>query len=358
MKWDRLEGVLAGMREMGLKQLLVTAPTSVLYLTGVRVSPGERMLALLLSDDGRCRLFANRLFALKPIDGCEQIEYSDTDDCVGELSARLAPGTLGVDKDWPCRFLLPLMERRRDLAISLGSPAVDGARMRKTQEELCLMRRSSRLNDEVIGCAIDGVRASVTEKDVAERYAAEAAARGASGESFPSLICFGTNCAEPHHETDRTRLKAGDSVILDVGLVLDDYCSDMTRTVFFGAPTDEQKRVYDLVLRANEAGRRAVRPGVPLREIDRAARRVIEDAGYGAYFIHRTGHGIGLDVHEFPDVSASSEAVCAPGMVFSVEPGIYLPGRFGVRIEDLVAVTEDGSETLNAKSHEMRVIEC
>lgn len=358
MKWDRLEGVLAGMREMGLKQLLVTAPTSVLYLTGVRVSPGERMLALLLSDDGRCRLFANRLFALKPIDGCEQIEYSDTDDCVGALSARLAPGTLGVDKDWPCRFLLPLMERRRDLAISLGSPAVDGARMRKTQEELCLMRRSSRLNDEVIGCAIDGVRASVTEKDVAERYAAEAAARGASGESFPSLICFGTNCAEPHHETDRTRLKAGDSVILDVGLVLDDYCSDMTRTVFFGAPTDEQKRVYDLVLRANEAGRRAVRPGVPLREIDRAARRVIEDAGYGAYFIHRTGHGIGLDVHEFPDVSASSEAVCAPGMVFSVEPGIYLPGRFGVRIEDLVAVTEDGSETLNAKSHEMRVIEC
>lgn len=358
MKWDRLEGVLAGMREMGLKQLLVTAPTSVLYLTGVRVSPGERMLALLLSDDGRCRLFANRLFALKPIDGCEQIEYSDTDDCVGELSARLAPGTLGVDKDWPCRFLLPLMERRRDLAISLGSPAVDGARMRKTQEELCLMRRSSRLNDEVIGCAIDGVRASVTEKDVAERYAAEAAARGASGESFPSLICFGTNCAEPHHETDRTRLKVGDSVILDVGLVLDDYCSDMTRTVFFGAPTDEQKRVYDLVLRANEAGRRAVRPGVPLREIDRTARRVIEDAGYGAYFIHRTGHGIGLDVHEFPDVSASSEAVCAPGMVFSVEPGIYLPGRFGVRIEDLVAVTEDGSETLNAKSHEMRVIEC
>lgn len=358
MKWDRLEGVLAGMRKMGLRQLLVTAPTSVLYLTGVRVSPGERMLALLLSDDGRCRLFANRLFALKPIDGCETIEYSDTDDCVGELSARLAPGTLGVDKDWPCRFLLPLMERRRDLTVSLGSPAVDGARMRKTEEELRLMRLSSRLNDEVIGHAIDGVRAGVTERDVAERYAAEAAARGASGESFPSLICFGANCAEPHHETDRTRLKAGDSVILDVGLVLDDYCSDMTRTVFFGAPTDEQKRVYDLVLRANEAGRRAVRPGVPLREIDRAARSVIEDAGCGAYFIHRTGHGIGLDVHEFPDVSASSEAVCAPGMVFSVEPGIYLPGRFGVRIEDLVAVTEDGVETLNAKSHEMKVIEC
>ncbi len=358
MKRDRLEKVLGNMREMGIRQLLVTAPTSVLYLTGKRVAPGERMLALLISDDGRCRLFANRLFALKPMDGCELIEYSDTDDCVGELSSRLAPGSLGVDKDWPCRFLLPLMEKRRDLAVSLGSPAVDSARMRKTEEELNLMRLSSRMNDAVIGCAIDSVRAGATEKDVAECYAGEAAAQGASGESFPSLICFGANCAEPHHDTGRTVLKNGDSVILDVGLVLDDYCSDMTRTVFYAAPTDEQKRVYDLVLRANEAGRRAVRPGVPLKEIDRAARSVIEDAGYGAYFIHRTGHGIGLDVHEFPDVSASSEAVCAPGMVFSVEPGVYLPGRFGVRIEDLVAVTEDGGETLNVKSHEMKVIEC
>ena len=132
MKRDRLEKVLGNMREMGIRQLLVTAPTSVLYLTGKRVAPGERMLALLISDDGRCRLFANRLFALKPMDGCELIEYSDTDDCVGELSSRLAPGSLGVDKDWPCRFLLPLMEKRRDLAVSLGSPAVDVARMRKT----------------------------------------------------------------------------------------------------------------------------------------------------------------------------------------------------------------------------------
>ncbi len=358
MKRDRLEKVLGGMREMGLTQLLVTAPTSILYLTGRRIAPGERMLALLIADDGRCRLFANRLFALKPIDGCELIEYSDTDDCVGELSSRLAPGRLGVDKDWPCRFLLPLLDRRRDLSVSLGSPAVDGARMCKTKEELNLMRLSSRMNDAVIGCAIDSVHIGTTEKHVAECYASEAVAQGASGESFPSLICFGANCAEPHHDTDRTALKRGDSVILDVGLVLSDYCSDMTRTVFCGAPTDEQKRVYDLVLRANEAGRRAVRPGVPLRDVDRAARSVIEAAGYEPYFIHRTGHGIGLDVHEFPDVSASSDAVCMPGMVFSVEPGIYLPGRFGIRIEDLVAVTEDGSETLNVKSHEMKVIEC
>ena len=124
--------------------------------------------------------------------------------------------------------------------------------------------------------------------------------------------------------------------------------SDMTRTVVLGKATDEMKRVYDLVKKANEAGRRAVRPGVPMCEIDRAARRVIEEGGYGPYFIHRTGHGIGLEVHEIPDVSATNQTVAQPGMIFSIEPGIYLPGRFGVRIEDLMLVTEDGGECLNA----------
>ena len=148
-------------------------------------------------------------------------------------------------------------------------------------------------------------------------------------------------------------LKEGDAVILDVGLTWQSYCSDMTRTVFLGKATDEQKRVYDLVRAANAAGRAAVRPGVAMRDIDWAARKVIEDAGYGPYFIHRTGHGIGLEVHEYPDVSASSDAVAKPGMIFSVEPGIYLPGKFGVRVEDLVAVTEDGCETLNKTSREL-----
>ena len=137
-------------------------------------------------------------------------------------------------------------------------------------------------------------------------------------------------------------------MILDLGLNLDGAMSDMTRTVVLGKATDEMKRVYDLVKKANEAGRRAVRPGVPMCEIDRAARRVIEEGGYGPYFIHRTGHGIGLEVHEIPDVSATNQTVAQPGMIFSIEPGIYLPGRFGVRIEDLMLVTEDGGECLNA----------
>ena len=123
--------------------------------------------------------------------------------------------------------------------------------------------------------------------------------------------------------------------------------SDMTRTMFFGAPTDEMKRVYELVRRANLAGKAAVKPGARLCDVDHAARQVIEEAGYGEYFIHRTGHGIGLEVHEPPDVSAVCERVLEPGMIFSIEPGIYLSGKFGVRIEDLVTVTQDGCEVLN-----------
>ncbi len=358
MKTDRLQKVIGNMQRMKLNQLLISSPTSIYYLTDKWIAPGERMLALLVKDTGECRLFANKLFALSPFEGASLTEYSDTDDAVGILSDYLTSGALGVDKDWPCRFALPLQDRRSDIRLTVGSPAVDRARMLKTDEEIHLMRQSSRLNDMAVDRAINALCPGVTEARIAEVYKDSAVSLGAEGESFDSLVCFGANCAEPHHATDATILKEGDSVILDVGAKLNGYCSDMTRTVFYGKATDEQKKVYDLVKRANEAGRAAAKPGALLKDVDKAARSVIENAGYGKYFIHRTGHGIGLEVHEFPDVSQTSEAVCKPGMIFSVEPGIYLPGKFGVRIEDLVLMTENGSETFNQYSKEMREIEC
>ena len=302
-------------------------------------------------------LFANRLFALNGTVDIPLVEYDDTEDCVAILAEHLMPGEIGIDKDWPSRFTIRLMEARSDLTPVIGSPCVDQTRLYKDAKELQWMRESSLKNDETTLRTIAQLKAGLTESQVADIYLKESAALGSSGPSFEPLICFGANCAEPHHVTDQSVLKSGDSVIIDVGLTWQRYCSDMTRTVFLGKATDEQKRVYDLVKAANAAGRAAVHPGVPMKEIDRAARKVIEDAGYGKYFIHRTGHGIGLEVHEFPDVSASSDAIAMPGMCFSVEPGIYLPGRFGVRVEDLVAVTEDGCETLNKAPREMQEIE-
>lgn len=357
MKTSRINRVLEGMTRLGLDQLLVTSTQSVYYLTGLWVSPGERLLALWLDRSGACALYANRLFALNGLTGdLRLIEFDDVDDSVAVLAEGLRPGTLGVDKTWPSHFLLRLMERRPDIRMSDGSRPVDEARMCKDEEELAALRLSSRMNDRVTGMLPGTLFEGMTERALARRYADFAADAGAAGSSFEPLICFGAGCAEPHHATGDAPLKPGDSVIMDVGLDLNHAMSDMTRTVFFGSVTDEQKRVYDLVRAANAAGRAAVRPGLPLSEFDRAARSVIEAGGYGPNFIHRLGHGIGLEVHEPPDVSSASTVIARPGMVFSIEPGIYLPGRFGVRIEDLVAVTEDGCETLNALERDMIVV--
>ena len=356
MKENRLNRVAKGMEAMGLAQILVSSPASVYYLTGTWVEPSERMLALYIHKSGDAKLFANRMFALSGSVDAPLVEFDDTEDAAKILADALRPGAIGIDKLWPSQFTIRLMDARGDIRPVLGSRPVDDARMRKDAEEIALMRESSRKNDAAIALAMESVQARATEKGVADAYERAAASVGGAGSSFPPLICFGRNTAEPHHSTDTTELRPGDAVILDVGLSWNRYASDMTRTAFFGEPSDEQRRVHDIVVKANAAGRAAARPGVPMREIDRAARKVIEDAGYGPYFIHRTGHGIGLEVHEPPDASAVSEVIAEPGMVFSVEPGIYLPGRFGVREEDLVLITGDGAETFNHFPHEMRIL--
>ncbi len=346
MNIERINRVIENMRACGLRQIIVCAPASVYYLSGAWCEPFERMLALLVKDDGTLKLYGNRLFALRGVTDIPLVEYEDTDDCVAVLAPDVWPGAIGIDKTWPSHFLIRLMEMRPDVTPVLGSQPIDDARMIKDEQELELMRISSRMNVEVCTRIGEALHEGVTEKEIQALYNQIALELGSEGPSFTPLICFGPNGAEPHHDSDGTRLKRGDTVIMDVGLLWKHYCSDMTRTVHFGPATDEQKRVHEIVTAANRAGIAACRPGVPMKDIDRAARKVIEDAGYGEYFTHRTGHGIGLDEHEFPDCSAVSGIVARPGMIFSVEPGIYLPGKFGVRVEDLVAITEDGCEVL------------
>lgn len=346
MNNQRIEKVTQNMRACGLRQILVTSTANVFYLTGVWCEPFERMLALHVRDDGQMTLYANQLFALRGQTDVKLVEYDDTDDCIAALAPGMLPGALGIDNTWPTHFTLRLMAARPDVRPALGSRPLEEARLIKDEAELALMRTSSKMNVQVCDYIEAALEEGCTEKAIQSLYNQRALELGASGPSFTPLICFGPNGAEPHHDSDGTKLKQGDTVIMDVGLIWKRYCSDMTRTAHFGAVTDEQKRVRDIVTAANRAGIAACRPGVLLKDVDRAARKVIEDAGYGAYFTHRTGHGIGLNEHEFPDCSAVSEAVARPGMIFSVEPGIYLPGKFGVRVEDLVAITEDGCEVL------------
>ena len=354
----RIASVLDNLAAQGLSQLLVCDPRSIQYLTGAYVEPGERFLGLLLrADQARPTLFLNKLFTAPEGVEADVVAFNDTDDPIALLAERCdAAAALGCDKNLPARFLIPMTERNIAAGFALASDAVDDARAIKDDEERALMRAASATNDAAMARFRELVHEGATEQEIAGKLEDIYRELGAQGHSFAPIVSFGANAADPHHEPDGTVLKEGDVVLFDVGCRQDEYCADMTRTFFFGEPDEEQRRVYEIVRQANEAGRAAVHPGARFCDIDGAARKVIEDAGYGPYFTHRLGHQIGLDVHEPGDVSSVNEACVQQGMCFSIEPGIYLPGRFGVRIEDLVIVTEDGCEVLNSYPRDLETL--
>ena len=351
----RIERLRDEIKAEGLDAMLVASPMSIFYLTGAKVYPFERMWLLLVRADGKDVLFANRLFVFDEPE-TEVLWHTDNDDAPAVLCSRLEGiGKLGTERDLTARYIVPMMERFPGMKISLSS-AVDDMRIIKDSDERERMRESSVLNDEVIEYAFSMVREGMTEKELASYVQEGFELRGVPGLSFGTIAAFGENAADPHHGTDNTKLKKGDCILIDMGCVWKDYCSDMTRTRFFGSVTDEERKVYEIVREANEAAKTMIKPGVRFCDIDAAARDIITEAGYGEYFTHRLGHGIGLTEHEPKDVGPANEDVVEAGMCFSIEPGIYLPGRFGVRIEDLVIVTEDGCECLNSVPRELQVI--
>lgn len=357
MHTDRIARVRANLAARGLTQLMVVDPLSIWWLTGYYTEPYERFLALFIPAAGTPTLLVNRLFPDASATGAHVVAFSDTDDPVPlviELCDAARP--LGVDKELPARWLVPLMQAGAASAFAVASDAVDDARALKDARERELMRAASRVNDEAMQWLVKQVRPGATELEIAEGLLGTYRRLGAQDHSFSPIVSFGANAADPHHEPDGTVLEAGDMVLFDVGCKRDWYCSDMTRTFFTAAPTDHQRAVYDAVRRANEAAEAIVRPGVTFAEIDLTARRIIEDAGWGPAFNHRLGHQIGLQDHEPGDVSATHDEPVQPGMCFSIEPGIYLPGDIGVRIEDLVIVTEDGCEVLNSYPKELTVL--
>ena len=347
MYQERISRVLAAMERMGLEQMLVSDPDSIWYLTGYDVFPFERLYAFYLRKDGQHKLFLNKLFPV-PEAPYEQVWFSDTDDYLAILANAVdGEKDMGVDKDWPARFLLPLMAHNPSCKYVLASDCVDACRAVKDAEEQMLMKEASRINDETILKARDYVKPGMTEKQVAEYIDNEYKKAGCESVAFTTIVSFGANAADPHHEPDDTVLEKGECVLIDMGCCKNRYCSDMTRTFFCGEPKPEYAAIHDLVRQANEAAEAMIHPGVRLCDIDAAARDLITKAGYGEYFNHRLGHFIGQTDHEKGDVSAANTDTVKPGMIFSIEPGVYLPGKFGVRVEDLVIVTETGCEVLN-----------
>ena len=358
MKTERLNQVLANMEKQGLSQALISDPNSIFYLTGRFIEPGERLLALILKANGGHKLFVNELFAVPEELGVEKVWFSDTDDSLSLLKKALDPSVaLGIDKIFPARFLLPLINSASASSFVNVSPCVDNARAQKDAEEQELMRQASRINDLAMAEFKKLVRPNISESELAEDMLAIYKELGAEGYSFEPLVAFGKNAAVGHHSPGNTVLQEGDCVLLDVGCKKDGYCSDMTRTFFYKYISDKNKEIYEIVRKANETAEAAVRPGVKFCELDGIARSIIEKEGYGKQFTHRLGHSIGMEVHEAGDVSSANTNEVLPGMVFSIEPGIYLSGETGVRIEDLVLVTENGCEILNHYSKEIEIIE-
>ena len=353
---ERIRRVLDHLEGLGLGQALVCDPMSIKYLTGYYTFPHERFFALHLSPKGTT-LFCNLLFPDATGHADRVVTFADTDDPLPLVAAACDPGApLGVDKALPARWLLPLMEMGAASGFRVASEAVDATRSVKDEDERALMREASRLNDEAMGWLAAQVRAGVTERAIAEGLLGCYRALGSDGYSFDPIVSFGANAADPHHEPDDTTFVPGQMVLFDVGCLWQGYCSDMTRTFFTAPPTDHQLEVYETVRLANETAEALVAPGVEFAEIDGAARGVIERAGYGPYFTHRLGHQIGMEMHEPGDVSGSHHEPVRPGQAFSIEPGIYLPGDIGVRIEDLCIVTDDGREILNHYPHEATIL--
>jgi Xaa-Pro dipeptidase len=349
--WERQKRVRDRMKQEGLESLLISEPAALFYLTGESVEPGERFMAYVLMEDGAFWV-QNRLFPLRDETSVPVYAYSDGEDWSESLRRRLAScRRAGVDKMLPAAFLLRLQEVLPALLFVNGSFLVDDVRAVKDREEIEAMRRASAMNDHMMRRLIRFLYQGVTEKECARHLETWLEEAGADGVSFSPVISFGAHGAEPHHSPDGTVLAKNTVVLMDIGCRLHGYCSDMTRTVFFGSVGQKERQVHDIVRKACEAAEAAICPGVRLADIDHIARQIITDAGYGDGFTHRLGHFIGLTDHEAGEVGPASDIEARPGMIFSIEPGIYIPGEFGVRIEDLVLVTEDGCERLNHVPH-------
>ena len=358
MDQAKLGRILTKMEEQGMPQMIISDPPTIYYLTGKWIHPGERMLALYLNVNGNHKLVINKLFPQEKDLGVELVWYDDVEDAVEILSKFVEKDKpIGIDKVWPARFLLRLQELGAGSKFLNGSMIVDYVRMVKDEHEQQLMREASLANDKIMEELIPLVVKGYTENELNAKVREMYAASGHYGVSFDPITAYGKSGADPHHVTDDTKGKRGDSVVLDIGGILNDYCSDMTRTVFIGEVSDKAREVYEVVKEAQQRGIDAVRPGARMCDVDLACRNYITEKGYGEYFTHRTGHSIGMEDHEYGDVSSVNEDIIQVGQVFSIEPGIYLMDEgIGVRIEDLVIVTEDGCEVLNHFTKDLIVV--
>ncbi len=349
----------------GVDGIILAGTDHMRYLLGWQEGGHERFVGLLVPTVGEPTLLVPAMNADQALSTPAGItSVIGWDDATGWEDAALsivsgwdAAMRILVDDELHSVHLLALQRLFPHTRFAPAGPLMCRLREVKTEAELQAMHRAAVMIDEVFEDVAEQLYTGMTELDVSGLVLGAIRVRG-SRPSFPPLICFGPNAALPHHHTGDRVLTPGDVVIIDIGCVVDGYASDITRTVSYCEPADrDARRIYDLVYAAHTAARLQAKPGVTAESVDAAAREIIREAGFVDRFLHRTGHGIGLSVHEPPNIVQGGKSILAPGMCFSVEPGVYLSGRFGVRIENIVTVIESGVRSLNAEpDRELRVI--
>jgi len=356
----RRDRAAAAARDAGLAALLIGPGPDLVYLTGYDPLPLERLTALAIAGDGTASLVVPALEApgveLAPgIEGVAIAPWRDAEDPYARVASLVGGGRVGVtDRLWSSH-LLALQTAARGASFVATSEAVPLLRAVKDDDEIDRLRQAGRGADQAFDAIVPLRFGGRRELDVAGDLDRLLREHGHSRVDF-TIVGSGPNAASPHHDPGDREIRDGDAVVLDFGGVAEGYCSDITRTVFVGEPSLEQRTVFEVVRAAQQAAFDAVGPGVPAQDVDRAARAVIADAGYGDAFVHRTGHGIGIEVHEPPYIVEGNALALERGMTFSDEPGIYLGGRFGVRIEDQLVVTSEGAERLNEATRDLIVV--
>jgi len=358
----RLARAAAAAETAGVDAVVVGPSQDMVYLTGYEPLPLERLTALVVSAGAQPVLVVPELerpgALLAPGAAAVEIRgwrdggdpYHEVARIVGPAAHRLAVG----DQLW-ASHLLRLERELADAEFEAAGPLLSVLRARKDPWEIAALARAGAAADAAFERLLAEGLEGRTEREVALALAALLVAEGHQTADF-TIVASGPNGASPHHEPGDRRIAAGDVVVLDFGGKLDGYCSDMTRTVSVGEPAADVKATHQIVREAQQRAFEAIAPGVTGEEADRAARDVIDAAGYGEAFFHRTGHGIGLDVHEEPYLVAGNSHPLEIGNCFSIEPGIYLEGRYGVRIEDIVALTGDGARRLNEAPRDLLVV--
>lgn len=367
MTQSRLDKLNASLQTGELDSVILNPGPTLKYLTGLNFHLMERPVVLLFAKDQVPALVLPELELQKVANLPYKLQVFSYPENPSEWDAAFRKAVQALDLDGKRIGVEPRQLRLLEFRhVKNGAPEADfpdasdvlaQLRLRKDKPEVEAMRRAVQIAQSALEATLPLIKIGMSEKELSAELVTQLLRQGSESEMpFSPIVSFGPNSANPHASPTERRLQQGDLLVVDWGAAHDGYISDLTRTFAVGDVDEEYRKIHKIVQEANAAGRAAAKPGVPCANVDKAAREVIEKSGYGKYFTHRTGHGIGMEGHEEPYIRGDNLQLLEPGMAFTVEPGIYLPGRNGVRIEDNVVITETGADVLSDMPRQMRVV--